>query len=162
MSLSRIYVNKEVDQALRNLKARTGLTPNLLCRLGFCLSLAEPDTPDPQLYVANQAREFNRYTLTGQWDLFFFSLLRERLVNDGLDLEADLEPQFKAHLSRGVLLLARRLKNLADLSNLIATAQRRVGVQQNEEENVQQLRGYLTTPDIHGSSRDDSGRSARA
>src|SRR5438270_4123417 len=125
MSLSRIHVSKEVDQALRTLKARTSLTPNLLCRFGFCLSLAEPGIPDPQLYADGQGREFNRYTLTGQWDLFFFSLLRERLVQDGLDVEADLEAQFKAHLSRGVLLLVRRLRNLADISNLVVEAQRR-------------------------------------
>jgi len=129
MPLNRIYVGEEVDMRLRNLKARTGLTPNLLCRLGFCLSLAEPGIPDPQLYGDGQAREFNRYTLTGQWDLFFFSLLRERLVQDGLDLEADLEVQFKAHLSRGVLLLYQRLKNLEDLADMMAEAQRRSNVQ---------------------------------
>jgi len=129
MPLNRIYVGEEVDMRLRNLKARTGLTPNLLCRLGFCLSLAEPGIPDPQLYGDGQAREFNRYTLTGQWDLFFFSLLRERLVQDGLDLEADLEVQFKAHLSRGVLLLYQRLKNLEDLADMMAEAQRRNNVQ---------------------------------
>src|SRR5437660_4183279 len=103
MSLNRICVGQQVDVRLRNLKARTGLTPNLLCRLGFCLSLSEPGIPDPHLYSDGQIREFNRYTLTGQWDLFFFSLLRERLVEDGLDIEADLEAQFKAHLSRGVM-----------------------------------------------------------
>ena len=52
-----------------------------------------------QLYSDTQAREFNRYTLTGQYDLFFFSLLRERLAEDNLDAETSLEPQFKAHLS---------------------------------------------------------------
>jgi DNA sulfur modification protein DndE len=129
MSLSRIYVSKEVDQALRTLKARTGLTPNLICRYGFCLSLAEPGIPDPQLYADSQGREFNRYTLTGQWDLFFFSLLRERLIQDGLDIEADLESQFKAHLSRGVLSLTRRLKSLADISKLVDEAQRKADVQ---------------------------------
>jgi len=129
MPLNRIYVGEAVDMRLRNLKARTGLTPNLLCRLGFCLSLAEPGVPDPQLYGDGQAREFNRYTLTGQWDLLFFSLLRERLVQDGLDLEADLEVQFKAHLSRGVLLLYQRLKNLEDLADMMAEAQRRSNVQ---------------------------------
>lgn len=136
MSLSRIYVNKEVDQALRTLKGRTGLTPNLLCRFGFCLSLAEPGIPNPQLYTDSQAREFNRYTLTGQWDTFFFALLRERIVQDGLDIESDLESQFKAHLSRGVLLLVRRLKNLADISNLVADAQRRVITQTHEVEGI--------------------------
>jgi len=134
MALNRIYVGEEVDLRLRNLKARTGLTPNLLCRLGFCLSLAEPGIPDPQLYADGQAREFNRYTLTGQWDLFFFSLLRERLVQDGLDPEVDLESQFKAHLSRGVLMLYQRVKNLEDLADLVAEAQRRAGIRQSSGE----------------------------
>lgn len=124
-TFNRIYVSDEVDLRLKNLKARTGLTPNLLCRLGFCLSLNEPGIPDLKLYGDGHAREFNRYTLTGQWDLFFFSLLRERVLEDGLDVEADLEEQFKAHLSRGVLLLYRRLKNLEDLSDLMLEAQKR-------------------------------------
>lgn len=134
MPLNRIYVGEEVDLRLRNLKARTGLTPNLLCRLGFCLSLAEPGIPDPQLYAGEPAREFNRYTLTGQWDQFFFALLRERLVGDGLDPKADLEVQFKAHLSRGVLMLYQRLKRLEDLASLVAEAQQRASVQPTQGE----------------------------
>ncbi len=128
MTLNRIYVGEEVDLRLRILKARTGLTPNLLCRLGFCLSLAESGIPDPELYADGQVREFNRYTLTGQWDQFFFALLRERLVRDDLDLETDLEVQFKAHLSRGVLLLYQRLKRLEDLATMMAEARRRAGL----------------------------------
>lgn len=124
MSLNRIHVGRDVDLRLRSLKTRTGLTPNLLCRLGFCLSLAEAGVPDPDLYNEGQGREFNRYTLTGQWDVFYMSLLRERLVQDKLDVEADLEAQFKAHLSRGVLLLYQRLKSLADLDDIITAAQR--------------------------------------
>lgn len=125
MALNRIYVSEEIDLRLRKLKGRTGLTPNLLCRLSFCLSLAEPSIPDAQLYSDGQVREFNRYTLTGQWDQFFFSLLRERLFQDGLDPEVDLEVQFKAHLSRGVLLLYQRLKRLEDLTDLIADARKK-------------------------------------
>jgi DNA sulfur modification protein DndE len=122
VTLNRIYVGEEVDWRLRNLKARTGLRPNLLCRLGFCLSLAEPGIPDPELYSDGQAREFNRYTLTGQWDQLFFSLLRERLTQDELDPDIYLEEQFKAHLSRGVLLIYQRLKKLEDLAALVAEA----------------------------------------
>ncbi len=124
MTLSRIYVSEDIDQRLRNLKARTGLTPNLLCRLGFCLSLTEPGIPDVQLYGEGQGREFNRYTLTGQWDTFFFALLRERLAQDELDIDEHLEEQFKAHLCRGVELLYQRLKVLSDLGGIVAEAQR--------------------------------------
>lgn len=126
MTLSRIYVSEDVDVRLRNLKARTGLTPNLLCRIGFCLSLAEPGIPDESLYSDGHAREFNRFTLTGQWDVLFFSLLRERAVQDGLDPEAKLESRFKAHLSRGVGLLSQRVKSLGDIGDLLPEAKNSV------------------------------------
>jgi DNA sulfur modification protein DndE len=125
MSLNRIYVSKEIDQALRNLKGRTGLTPNLLCRLGFCLSLREPDVPNPEVYADGQSREFNRSTLTGSFDSLYFALLRERMVKDELDVEENLEDQFKAHLSRGVLLLAKRLRTAADIADLVSEAEQR-------------------------------------
>ena len=125
MSFSRLYVSEDVDNKLRVLKMRTGLLPNLLCRMGFCLSLSEPGIPDVQLYSDTQAREFNRYTLTGQYDLFFFSLLRERLSEDGLDLDTALELQFKAHLSRGVGLLYQRVKNTEDVASLVTEIQAR-------------------------------------
>ena len=125
MSLNRIYVSEEVDLRLRTLRARTGLTPNLLCRFGICLSLAEPGVPDPTLYEDGHTREFNRYTLTGQWDLLFFSVLKERLVQDSLDPVADIEKQFKAHLNRGVQLLYQRVKRLEDVASLVSEAQRR-------------------------------------
>ena len=127
MVFNRIYVGEEVDQRLRLLKTRTGLTPNLLCRLGFCLSLTEPIVPDPELYAEGQAREFNRYTLTGQWDMFFFAMLKERRFTlDGSDPEADLEANFKAHLSRGINMLYQRLESLEDLANIIEVAQQRM------------------------------------
>ncbi len=134
MAFNRIYVSDEVDQRLRLLKTRTGLTPNLLCRLGFFLSLTEAIIPDPQLYADGQVREFNRYTLTGQWDAFFFALLRERLVQDGLNAEADLEAYFKAHLSRGVMMLYKRLKSLEDLADLVMEAQQRMKDKYTDQE----------------------------
>lgn len=138
MVLNRIYVGEEIDWRLRRLKARTGLTPNLLCRLGFCLSLSEPGIPDPELYNDGNAREFNRYTLTGQWDAFFFALLRERLVQDELSPEAELERQFKAHLSRGVLLLYQRLEGLEDLMLLIKRSRMRSSPSSERQCSVEQ------------------------
>jgi DNA sulfur modification protein DndE len=118
MQLNRIRVSEEVNRRLRYLKSKTGLTPNLLCRLGFCLSLREPGIPDINDYQTNSEREFNRFTLTGQWDILFIALLKERCHKDGLS-ESELENQFKAHINRGVLLLGQRVKKLPDINRLV-------------------------------------------
>src|SRR5437764_700315 len=59
---NRLRLARETTYRLRDRKARTGLTPNLLCRFGFCLSLAEPQIPDPGAYDET-GQEFNRSTL---------------------------------------------------------------------------------------------------
>lgn len=118
MQLTRIRVSEEIDNRLRFLKAKTGLTPNLLCRFGFCLSLREPGVPKLADYGENFTREFNRYTLTGQWDSLFVALLKERCHNDGLS-EDDLEDQFRAHINRGVMLLGQRVKSIEDINRLV-------------------------------------------
>jgi DNA sulfur modification protein DndE len=127
--LNRIYVGEKVALRLTQLKSKTGLTPNLLCRIGLCLSLEEPGIPDPDLYNDETAREFNRYTLTGPWDEFFFALLRERMVQDGLDVEEDLEEQFLAHLSRGVLNLYSRIDEVEDIADLVTNARRKADIE---------------------------------
>ena len=120
MNLNKVYVCQDVDQRLRFLKARTGLTPNLLCRLGFCLSLREHAPPDLAAYPEDdKSREFNRYTLTGSYDALFVALLTERCLADGLRIPDELAEQFRGHLNRGVILLSQRVKSLADLGLLI-------------------------------------------
>jgi len=118
MSFNRIRISKSATVRLSMLKGRTALTPNILCRIGMCLSLSDPTIPDPQRYDEN-GQEFNRYTLTGEWDVFFMALLRERLLHDGLDLEKDLLPQFRAHLNRGAIALFDKVKDLGDLYELL-------------------------------------------
>lgn len=115
LQLKRLKFSKEADTWLKVLKSRTGITPNLLCRLGFCLSLQEPGIPRPELYPEDSDREINRSTLLGEHDTVFTALLRERLAEDGLLDEVSLEDQFRAHMHRGVILLAGRMKTLAEL-----------------------------------------------
>jgi DNA sulfur modification protein DndE len=118
MKLNRLRVCEEADLRLRILKARTGLTPNLLCRLGFCLSLNDPTPPDPAQYPEDGPREINRYTLTGPWDRLFVALLKERCHQDKFR-EGDLEDQFRAHVNRGVLMLYKQARDLSDLVRLV-------------------------------------------
>ncbi len=117
MSFNRIKVSSEATNKLRVLKARTGLTPNILCRIGFAVSLNEPGSPNQD--SDENGQEFNRYTLTGEWDQLFIALLKEKLVRDGLNPTIDLVPQFRAHLNRGVSLLQTRVKSLGDLKDIL-------------------------------------------
>jgi len=80
--------------------------------------IREAGIPNPDDYKEYSEREFNRFTLTGQWDSLFIALLKERCHNDGLSNE-DLEDQFKAHINRGVLLLGQRVKNIEDINRLV-------------------------------------------
>ena len=117
MILNRIRLSKEATNRLRWLAGKTGLTPNLLCRIGFCLSLGEPMMPKPEIYP-EEDREFNRYTLLGQDDSFFFALLRQRCSRDRIE-EEKIPDLFRAHLNRGIILLQKRIRSLNDIALLV-------------------------------------------
>jgi DNA sulfur modification protein DndE len=118
MKLSRIRVTKEASNRLRFLAGKTGLTPNLLCRLGFCLSLGEPSIPNPEDFP-EEDREFNRYTLLGEYDALFVALLTQRCRRDGIEQD-ELAGYFRAHLNRGIMLLQKRVKSVGDIALLVA------------------------------------------
>src|SRR5438105_115338 len=116
LQLRRIRFSREADSWLKVLKSRTGITPNVLCRLALSLSLAEPGTPSNDKFPEDSEREINRYTLLGEYELAVTALLRQRVV--GNDKGASLDDHFRAHMHRGILLLATRLKTLGDLGTL--------------------------------------------
>lgn len=130
-TLNKLYISEDTDKKLRVLKSRTGLTPNLLIRYGLAFSLEEDGIPDQSLYGDDHFREFNRYTLTGPWDLYFTSLLKERILEDDLDPERDFEIQFKAHIARGVYLIYQRLKSLEDIGDMIEHVQKKIKLHSN-------------------------------
>jgi DNA sulfur modification protein DndE len=94
MKLTRLRLTKEASNRLRFVAGKTGLTPNLLCRIGFCLSLAEPTLPNPADYP-EEDREFNRYTLLGEYDPLFVAVLKERCRRNGVSVEV-LPEHFRA------------------------------------------------------------------
>jgi DNA sulfur modification protein DndE len=81
----------------------TGLTPNILCRIGFCLSLQSGHEPKPTNYLQD-GKEFNRYTLLGEWDGLYVALLRQ-WCEQKLGGEYSLEDQFRAHMNNGIPLV---------------------------------------------------------
>lgn len=116
LKVQRVRFSTEADSRLRMLKARTGLTPNIICRLGLCLSLDEPGLPRSDSSEPSQ-REINRYTLLGEYDLLFVTLLSVRHTEAANDPE-ELSRLFVEHLHRGITLLANRLKAPASIAEL--------------------------------------------
>src|SRR6185503_3378092 len=78
MQINKIRLTNDASERLKQMKGRTGLTHNILARIGFCLSLNEPAIPNPDQYP-EEDREFNRYTLLGEWDDIYVALLKQRL-----------------------------------------------------------------------------------
>ena len=117
-TFSRIKISEDATSKLRTLKIRTGLTPNILARIALCYSL-ECGSITTLIPMDENGQEFNRFTLTGEYDLYFVSLIKERCIKDNLDPEKDFMKTFKAHLNNGVLAIHGRIKDLSDLPNLL-------------------------------------------
>jgi DNA sulfur modification protein DndE len=134
MRLNKVYVSTEASQQLNMLRQRTGLKPNVACRLGFCLSLEEYGIPSLEEFGGKSEREFNWSTLFGQRDLLYMAYLRQRLEQDDLDLDTHLEQQLYLHLNRGVFLLFKRVRQIEDIGSLLE--QKSSSVESNEEEEL--------------------------
>ena len=109
---------------MRTLKGRTGITPNILARMGFALSLEDPGIPQDPFEAEEAGRDINRGTLLGENDAAFVALLRTWVVQQGM-LDDCSESQFNslfiAHMNRGFELLSARMRDLPGLGNLLAT-----------------------------------------
>ena len=118
ITFNRIKIGKDATSKLKVIKGRTGLTPNLLCRIALCYSL-EKNSYSPLVPFDEEGMEFNRFTLTGEYDLFFVSLIKEKCKRENLDPDKDFMKQFKYHLNSGINALYDRIKSISDLTNLI-------------------------------------------
>lgn len=125
MRFNKLKISADATSRLRSLRQRTGLTPNLLCRVAIMLSLEEGPvgggaSPD------EEGQEFNAYTLTGDYNGLIGALLRfveeveagadEPLNND------ELVKRLRFHIHRGVATLSVRAKSPADVARLAMAA----------------------------------------
>lgn len=121
MRLNRIHTSEDSRNKLSILRSRTGLLPNILCRIGLMLSLAEPTQLEIDIDDSDGS-EFHRDTLMGEWDLLIVALLEEWcLTNEIGTNNGTLVKYFRAHLNRGVRLLYGRVKRLEGLVNLLSS-----------------------------------------
>jgi DNA sulfur modification protein DndE len=122
LGLDSIPFSALVDNRMRVLKAKTGITPNILARFGFCLSLEEPGVPADPFEDEKEGREIKRVTLLGEHDLVYVCLLRSWLAANAPDKsvsQEEFDNLFVAHMNRGFELISSRMRSLADLQNIV-------------------------------------------
>jgi DNA sulfur modification protein DndE len=117
----KIQLDEASTQLLKTLKFRTGLTHQYLCRIAFCVSLAESGEIDPSAFD-ERGLEFNRYTLTGEWDTIFVAYLREWIATHDPDRQIHEGDWARAHINRGLSILPRRVRTLSDIPALVLAA----------------------------------------
>lgn len=122
MRFNKLRISADAESRLRSLRQRTGLTPNLLCRMAIMLSLEEGPVGSGTLTDEGE-REFNAYTLTGDHHGLIAAMLR--LVEEEAEgrrvPDDELVVRLRAHIHRGVATLSVRAKAPADIA-LLATA----------------------------------------
>jgi len=122
LTQQRIWFTVAVDNKMRQLRGRTGITPNLLARFGFCLSLEEQGDPVDPFASEKPGREINRNTLLGEHETVYVALLRTWVERNRLHATCtpdEFNQLFVAHMNRGFELLSARMRSLSDLLNLV-------------------------------------------
>lgn len=121
MHISKFRISELATGQVRVLAQRSGLTPNLVCRLAMLTSFeAGPISGAPE--EQGEGQEFNAYTLFGDHQPIFIDMLKFVEFGPG-DPEIDdieLQRRLRQHVSRGVRQLAVRIKSPADAAELIA------------------------------------------
>lgn len=124
MHYSKLRISADATSKLRFLRQRTGLTPNLICRIALMSSLEEGpigSVPPPD----EEGSEFNAYTLTGEYTALYIALTRwvEEGEGKGDSLsDVDLLARLRGHIHRGVGTLSVRAKSAVDLLALARKA----------------------------------------
>ena len=118
MEFKRIKLSQESTNKVRAFKARTGLTPNISCRLALSLSINEKNKPSLELYSDDTGQEINRYTFLGDQELMLLSLFTQWCYENNID-KKDYYVYLLAHINRGVEMLSNRVKGLDGLLELL-------------------------------------------
>ena len=115
----QIKLSESATRACQTFKNRTGLTPNISCRLALSVSLSDDNAPSTEIYASDDSGQLiNRYTFLGEHELSMLSLFvlwcHERDI-----AEAEYYPFLMAHINRGAEMLVSRVRDLSQLTNLI-------------------------------------------
>jgi DNA sulfur modification protein DndE len=120
--IERVKLSQTAKDNLVKLKRYTKIDQwNILCRWGFCRSLAEPSIPSPVPIPADSNVEMTWKVFGGDTADILLIALKQRCQKDGLGTDTEtLTQQFRLHLHRGIGYLAGdpNIKKIEDLIQL--------------------------------------------
>ncbi|MEA5532450.1 DNA sulfur modification protein DndE [Crocosphaera sp. XPORK-15E] len=121
--IKQIGLSQTAKDQLIKLKRYTKIEQwNILCRWGFCRSLAEPSIPSPVPIIMDSNVEMTWRVFGGEMTDILLIALKQRCYQDGLGTDKDtLIQQFRLHLHRGIGYLAGDI-NIKKIENLIELA----------------------------------------
>lgn len=123
MAIEHIRLSMQAREQLIRLKRHTGIEHwNVLCRWGFCRSLAEETVPPASKIPADSNVEMSWKVFGGRHAELYMALLKQRCLRDGLGIDDDtLAIQFRLHLHRGIAYLAND-RDMRDIASMLALA----------------------------------------
>ncbi len=118
MKFSRVVTSTRSQKNLGIMRIKTGLTPNILLRFAFCMSLNDPSIPNPDEFN-QEGSELTPAVLFEEYEQIYLALMLNRLKKDKLDPEIYLHKMTRAHLNRGVITLSPRINDLSNFYELV-------------------------------------------
>lgn len=108
---NKLKISKETSTQLDHLSSRLGLRRNIICRLGVGRSLAEKHSVKDLKPKSNVGYEFNKYTLTGDYDEMFRALI---IQHEGKKLTNHqyFSKYLRNHIERGIELLYKEYERI--------------------------------------------------
>jgi DNA sulfur modification protein DndE len=122
LKFSAVTTSSRVQKNLGIMRIKTGLTPNISLRFGFCMSLKDPSIPNPDEYN-QEGSKLEPAVLFGTHEPIYMALMLNRLKKDGLDPELYLQKMTRAHMNRGATALWPRINDLSDFYELVKDEQ---------------------------------------
>lgn len=115
---NRLRISQPASDILRVLKGRTGLTPNIVCRMALLVSLEDGERGGTR-GSENGGSEFNAPTLFGEHALLFECLLRQ--VHGPMD-SRQCASVIASHIDSGLdrLRKSKSLLELIEYSGLVS------------------------------------------
>ncbi len=126
--IDTVKVSQGAKHQLIKLKRVTGIQHwNVLCRWGFCLSLAESGAPPASKLRLDSNVEMSWRVFGGRHADLYLAALKERMCRDDVPINArTISQQFRLHLHRGISYLAdgNKVSDIADLVRLTVNSRR--------------------------------------